>query len=426
MGDSASELVAPDRIVIVGGGECAAQAADELRKRGYRGPLTMLSDEPYLPYERPPLSKPPLLAAETLAAVTALTPQRADELGLNIELNTRVVELDTTRRCLRTANGSMFRYDVVLLALGARPRQLSIPGAEHVRVLRTYDDALSLRAACAPGAAVVVVGAGLIGLEVAAAARLHGCSVTVLEAADRPLSRVVAPAISDAIAKRHLAEGVDIRCGMAVKGVVARQNRFVVELDGAGDALIADVVVAGIGSMPNIELAASAGISCGNGIVTDELLQTSAPEVFAAGDCCCAPHPLFPGSLMRPESWRIAHDQARVAAANMLGAGRPWSSVPWFWSDHYELNLQVAGVASYATQEVVRHRGDGLAVRFGLDDAGRVVSVSGLGPGTVLAKDIRLGERLIAQRSIPDPSELADPTIRLKGLLRSTEPLEDE
>jgi 3-phenylpropionate/trans-cinnamate dioxygenase ferredoxin reductase subunit len=393
-------------IVVVGGGECGTRAAFELREAGWQGPVTLVGAEPGLPYERPPLSKSVLAGGPP---VPACDEARLRDAGVRHVAGVAATDIDRERHELVLGDGRRVGYDRLLLATGAVPRRLAgLPGALQ---LRSLADALALRDRLRPGTRVGVVGAGLIGLEVAAGAVARGCAVTVVEAAPRPLARAVPAAVAEVVAARHAQAGVDLRCG--VDGA-----------DGAETALTGcDVVVVGVGAVPETALAEKAGLAVSNGVLVDDRLRTSDPDVYAAGDCCAFPHPLYGGRRVRLESWRNAHDQAVVAARNLLGADEPYTAVPWFWSDQYDLTLQVAGLVDAAATEVVRTRADGVELRFGLEAGGRLVSAAGVGPGNAVAKDVRLAERLIAARAAPDPADLADAGVPLKALLRAAGPV---
>jgi len=407
-----------ERIVVVGAGECGTRAASALRERGFDGPITMIGDESHAAYERPPLSKSALVE-DQLEPVTVLTPERLKVLDVEMMTATTVRSLDRDRTVAVLSDGREMSYDRLLLATGARARLLPIDGGELALTLRTIDDAMALRAGLGPGRSIAVIGAGFIGLEVAASARQLGCAVTVLEVAPRALGRAVPAEVADILAKRHAEEGVELLCGVVPTDISESDGRFSVGVEGFDQPITVDLVVAGVGATPNVELAQASGLTCDNGIAVDDRLRTDDPAVFAAGDCCSFPHPLFGGRRIRLESWRNAHDQAVVAAANMLGGDEQHAAVPWFWSDQYDLGLQLAGLADEAARVVVRDRGDGTEIRFGLAADGRLVVASGVGPGTSIAADIRVAEMLIAARNRPDPEALADPSVLLKSFLKS-------
>jgi 3-phenylpropionate/trans-cinnamate dioxygenase ferredoxin reductase component len=406
-----------DRVVIVGAGECGARVAQALRERGWDGSVTLIGAEADLPYERPPLSKRALTDETEPAPVTICSGARFDELGVDVVLGGGVDAIDRGARQVRLGDGSPIGYEHLVLAMGARARTLgSIGGGDLAITLRTRADATRLRELLTSGARVVIVGGGFIGLEVAASARQRGCDVAVVELAARVMGRVVPADVADVIAARHVAEGVDLRCSVGIAAITRHGASLRVRLaDGA--TLDGHVVVAGVGAVPNTELAEHAGLAIDNGVAVDEHLQTSDAAIFAAGDCCSFPHPLYGGRRIRLEAWRSAQDQANHVAPRLTGGHEPYQVVPWFWSDQYDLGLQIAGLPDAASSTIVRVRADGAEIRFGLDHEGRLVAATGLAPGTGIAKDIRLAEMLIAERASPPAAALADPAVSLKSLL---------
>lgn len=408
-------------MVIVGAGECGSRAANALREQGFSGSITIIGDEQIAPYERPPLSKLALTDLDEPQPVTVCSPDRFAALNIDFVAGVRVTALDRSSHKVGLADGRLLAYDRLLLATGSRARPLPIPGGDWAITLRTFADAMTLRRSLRPGAPVVVVGAGFIGLEVAAGAVARGCRVTVIEIAPTAMARAVPSPIAERLVERHRAMGVEMLFGARVESIEVVDPRrpdvgFSVVL-GDGRQLSADVIVAGIGAIPNSELAAECGLAVDNGIVVDEHLRTADADILAAGDCCSFPHPLFPGGNIRLEAWRNAYDQAVVAARNLFGGDEVYRAVPWFWSDQYELGLQITGLPHRATTEVVRHRVDGVEIRFGLDGDGRLVSASGIAAGTSIARDIRVAEMLIASRAVVPPERLADASITLKSLV---------
>lgn len=405
-------------MVIVGAGECGLRAAMALREQGYAGPLTLIGEEAHLPYERPPLSKHALVSEgdplpKTIAAAEAL-----ETKGVICRTHTAAIGIDRAAKTVHLADGSSLPYEKLLLATGAVPRRLALHAADSKRVayLRTFDDALAIRAALRPGSRLAVIGGGFIGLELAASARKRGATVTVIEALPRILSRAVPEDHAKVIAARHLAEGVDLRCGVGVTAI--RETAAAVEIALAdGSTVAADLLVIGIGAVPVTALAEAAGLAIENGIAVDETLQTSDPDVFAAGDCCSFPLAIYGGRRVRLESWRNAQDQGNLAARNMLGAHEAISAVPWFWTDQYDLVFQVAGLPDAGSDTVRRDLGDGAFILFHVEPAGRLMAASGIGKGNVVARDIRLAEMLIARRAVPAQTALADPQFKLKSLL---------
>ena len=397
-------------IVIAGAGECGTRAAFALREEGWDGQVILAGTEPSPPYERPPLSKTGEL--KPICDEDALR-----EAGITFRPGTEATGLDPAAHVLSLAGGERLEYRSLLLVTGARARHLPFGGA-RVHVLRTHADSVALRARLTPGRRVAVIGGGFIGLELAASATALGCPVTVVELGPRLMGRAVPARVAAIMAGRHIAAGVDIRCGTGVTGLAETASGVTITL-AEGGTVDADVVVAGVGAAPETSLASAAGLEVGDGIVVDARFATSAPDVFAAGDCCRYPHPLYDGRPLRLESWRAAQEHGTAAARAMLGGTEPYAGVPWFWSDQHDLTLQAAGLADAADGEVVRRRPDGVEIWFGLEAAGRLVAAAGVGPGNAVARDIRLAEMLIARRAAPDPATLADPAVGLKSLLRS-------
>jgi 3-phenylpropionate/trans-cinnamate dioxygenase ferredoxin reductase subunit len=401
-----------EHLVIVGGGQAAAQAVQSLRQQSYSGAITLVCDEPYPPYQRPPLSKK-YFAGELARERLFLRPAAFyAEKGVALEQNARVEELDAAARRLRLRDGRTLPYDRLLLATGSRVRGLDVPGAAlpGVHYLRTIADVDAITAALAPGARVLLVGAGYIGLEVAAVARHRGFDVTVLEAADRVMSRTVSAEISAFYEACHRAAGAVIHCGAAVKALHGTARVTSVEtVDGR--TFPCDVLIVGIGIVPNVELAAAVGLECSNGIVVDEHARTADPHIVAAGDCTSHPHPLL-GRRVRLESVPNAIHQAKVAAATLLGEPIAYSEVPWFWSDQYDLKLQIAGLSTGYDEVVLRG-----------DPAARSFAAFYLRGGELLAVDavnspreFIAGKKLVANRARIAREVLRDAAVDLTPL----------
>ena len=278
------------------------------------------------------------------------------EADITLLAGIEVTSLDTAAHRVRLAGGRSLPYRSLLLAMGARARPLPprVSGNAPVYLLRTHADAIALRERLAPGVRVGVIGGGFIGLEVASSARALGCAVTVIELAPRLMGRAVPAQIAATAAARHIAAGIDVRCGTGVARLARTASGVLITL-ADGTTADVDVVVGGVGATPMTALAARAGIAVDDGIVVDERFATSAPGVFAAGDCCCYPHPLYGGRRLRLESWRAAREHGQAAARAMLGATEPYAGVPWFWSDQHDVSLQVAGLTTVATEETVRN-----------------------------------------------------------------------
>ncbi|UWU18814.1 FAD-dependent oxidoreductase (plasmid) [Rhizobium sullae] len=402
--------------VIIGAGECGTRAAFGLREKGFGDEVTLIGSEPVAPYERPPLSKAGLAGALQPKFIAA--PERYAESSIHLRTDATAINLDVRNKIVTLADGAIIAYDKLLLATGARARPF--PGMPEssacIRSLRTHHDAMALHHMLKPGRHIAIIGGGFIGLEVAATARKLGADVTVLEGLERILKRGVPEVIADAVCARHRVEGVRIRCGVSIESLNEADEKAVITL-AAGDVVEADLVLVGIGARPNVELAEKAGIAIENGIAVNAQLQTSALDVFAAGDCCSFPLDIYSGIRVRLESWRNAQEQGNLAAANMLGTGEAVSAVPWFWSDQYDMTLQIAGLAEGAVTHLRRDLGDGAFILFHLDETGRLIAASGIGPGNAVARDIRLAEMLIAARACPDPAALTTSHVKLKSLL---------
>jgi len=404
-----------EHLVIVGGGQAAAQAVQSLRQQSFAGPITLVCDEPYPPYQRPPLSKK-YLAGELPRERLLLRPASFyGEKGVTLEQSCRVEELDLAARKVRLEDGRSLAYERLLLATGSRVRRLDVPGSglSGVHYLRTIGDADAITTSLTPGARAVLVGAGYIGLEVAAVLRQRGFAVTVLEALDRVLARAVSPEVSAFYAACHRDAGVAIHCRAAVKALHGTTRVTAVETTD-GQTFACDVVIVGIGIVPNVELAASAGLACNNGIVVDECARTADPNVAAAGDCTNHPHPLL-GRRVRLESVPNAIHQAKVAAATLLGAPVAYSEVPWFWSDQYDLKLQIVGLSAGYDEVVLR--GDPKTRSFAAFylAAGQLLAVDAVNS----PREFLAGKKLVASRARIAPDVLRDPNAELAALAAS-------
>ena len=400
-------------MVIVGGGMAGARAIVSLRANGFKGPVTLVSEETLLPYDRPPLSKAMLVDENEPQPVLLLDEGMIASLDAVFVRGARAIGIDRKAKALVLEDGRAISYDKLLIATGAKPRRLSIEGGELAYTLRDFADGDHLRSRLRQSTSAAIVGGGFIGLEVASSARKLGLAVTLVEAQPRILMRGVPEEIAKVVHARHVEAGVTMQVGTALKAV---------ETDGvllADDRKVkAEIVVAGIGAAPEITLAQEAGLAIENGIACDATLQTSDPDIYAAGDCCSFPHGLFGNKRMRLEAWRNATDQANVATENMLGATKPYMAVPWFWSDQYDLSLQIAGNPADGPEIVRRQTGEQSFVMFHRDHEGRLVGASGIGPGNSIARDVKLAEMLIGKRAAPTAEQLADPTVQLKVLLK--------
>ena len=397
-------------MVIIGAGHAAGQAAASLRQEKYTGPITIIGDEAHLPYQRPPLSKAYLSGSQEVERVYLRAEKFYQEKEIDLKLSTRATAIDPDAKAVELEDGSNIDYDKLLISTGSRPRLLSIPGSDlgGIHYLRTIDDVDGIRADMHEGANLVIVGGGYIGLEVAAVGVEQGLNVHVLEMEDRILQRVTTPTMSKYYDELHRGRGVQIHTNTGVTGFSGDAK---VQKVMCGDTeFAADMVIVGIGIVPNIELAEAAGIICDNGIVVDDHCQTSNPDIYAAGDCTNHPNALLDRRL-RLESVPNAMDQARTSASNMLGGDKSYAAIPWFWSDQYELKLQMVGFSADGNREVLR--GDMASNQF---------AVFYLKDNTVVAadtvnspKEFMLCKQLVGKEA--DSAVLADSTSDLKSLL---------
>jgi 3-phenylpropionate/trans-cinnamate dioxygenase ferredoxin reductase subunit len=339
-----------DRVVIAGAGQGGFQTAVSLRLAGYQGAITLIGDEPYLPYQRPPLSKAFMAGKQDIDA-TALRPEEFyHDHQIDLRMGERVVEIDRSARSVLLASGSRIPFNQLVLAIGARNRVLPVEGAEGDRVcyLRTRDEAVEISRRLDSVESVVIIGGGFIGLEVAATATSLGKRVVVVEAQERLMARVVAPAMSEFFRELHAGHGVEFVLGATVRKIAAEEIML-----GNGTVLRADLIVVGIGVVPNIELAESAGLPVGNGIEVDEQLRTADENIFAIGDCALHPNP-YAGGMTRIESVQNSVDQARCVAAAISGRPRRYDSVPWFWTDQFDIRLQMVGLSQGCDEVLTR------------------------------------------------------------------------
>lgn len=403
----------PDTIVIAGAGHAAGQTAVSLRQGKYDGRIVIVGEEPYPPYQRPPLSKK-FLAGELELERLYLRPERYyGEHDVELRANTRVTAIDRAAKAVQLDDGSELPYSKLVLATGTKVRRLGIDGEElaGVHYLRTVDDVLAIRDDFRPGARLIVVGAGYIGLEVAAVAVQAGLKVSVQEIADRVLARVASPELSAFYERVHAEAGVELLLGLPPMGSICGEGRVQAVIDGHNQEVPADIVLIGIGVVPVTDIAEAAGLPCDDGILVDEYCQTDDPDILAIGDCTNHPNSLL-GRRVRLESVHNAQEQAKTAAATLLGKPKAYAQVPWFWSDQYDLKLQIAGLADPGCARVLRGdpAGRSLAV-FHLDD-GRLQAVEAVNS----AREFMLGKKLIAAKACLDPGELADASVSFKEI----------
>ena len=404
-----------DRAVIVGASHAAVQLMISLRQHGWKGAITVISDEDHQPYQRPPLSKAYLAGTVSADQMALRAPAAYEKLGVKFMLSTRVTGLDAESKMLHLDNGETLSFDKLALCTGARARPLTIPGTDlsAVHYLRTLDDVKGIQASASTAKTAVIIGGGYIGLETAASLSKLGVKVTVLETESRLLKRVASPQVSEFYQRLHTEEGIDIRLNtqaaeLTGDGTVAR----VICADGS--AIDADMAIIGIGVIANTELAAEAGLAIDNGILVNEFAQTSHPDIVAAGDCTNHPNPLLNRNI-RLESVPNASEQAKAAAASICGIEKAYSELPWFWSDQFDVKLQIVGMNQGYTDVVVR----------GDNQEGRSFSVFYLHETTILAadcinrpKDFMLAKKLILQGAKSDPATLSNESIELMTLIQ--------
>ena len=398
--------------IIAGAGHAGGQTAISLRQAGYEGRIVVCGDEPVPPYQRPPLSKKYLSGELALERVFLRPESFYTKNDIELRLGNAVREIDREGRTVRLEDGDSLGFTDLVIATGSRPRRLDAPGAdlENIFYLRTLADSDVIRSALVAGRRLAVVGGGYIGLEIASTAKGLGLEVCVIEAADRILGRVTAPEMSAYYTSAHRARGVDIRLSTSI---AAFEGDGAVEaVDCGGETVPADVVVVGIGIAPEQELAAAAGIHCDDGVVVDERCATSADHVYAVGDCTRHPNPIL-GRTLRLESVHNALEQARTAAANIAGTPTKYEQVPWFWSDQFDLKLQMVGMSQ--GYDAIVQRGsmdaDDFAMFYFKD--GVLIAVDAVNR----PREFMACRKLVPERPRIDPTKLADESIPMKEMI---------
>jgi len=395
--------------IVVGASHAGTTLALQLRREGWQGPITLVGAEAELPYHRPPLSKEFLSGAKQLDAMRLRPAKAFADADINLMLGNTVLSIDPEEAGLQLHEGPMLHYDRLALCVGSSVRKLALgPDLGNVFYLRTAADAGLLRERLEPGKQAVVIGAGYIGLEVAAVMRQQGMAVTVIETEDRVLARVTAEPVAEFVHGLHAAAGIEFRFSSRVSAIQGENQVHSVRCSN-GDEIPADLVVLGVGIEPNTRLAEAAGLTVSDGIQVDEYTQTSDPAIVAAGDCTSHPSQLY-GRSLRLESVQNANDQARVAAANLCGKSTIYDAVPWFWSDQYDIKLQTVGLSDGYDQIVFRgdHR----------DLEARSFAAFYLHKGQVIAadciarpKEFMAAKQLVKNQLSPDAAALADESI---------------
>jgi len=395
----------PKHLVVIGGGQAAVQTIQTARQIGFDGEVTLIGEEQDAPYQRPPLSKK-YLAGKLARERLSLKPDTFySNRDVQLKLGVRAEKLDLTKQTVRLTDDRRIDYDHLVLATGSRARRIDMPGSDlnSIHYVRSIADVDAIREQLNPQTRLVIVGGGYIGLEIAAVAIELGLDVTVLEAADRVLARVVCREMSEFFESYHRQAGVQIHCGAQVSGFTGAQRVEAVQT-ASGDRFLCDLVIVAIGILPNVELAEHAGLECGNGIRVDSCARTQDARVLAAGDCTNHPHPLI-GRNIRLESVHNAVEQAKTAARSLMGNFSPFEDVPWFWSEQYDLRLQIAGLALDYDEVVIR--GDigskSFAVYYLAQE--RLAAVDAVNS----PRDFINGKKLVAARLRLSAAEIADP-----------------
>ncbi len=402
-----------DGIVILGAGQAGGRAAEHLRAQGYQGSITLIGEEPVLPYERPPLSKEFLHGDAGLAPLRLHADAFYSEQRIVPLLNSRVSRIDTVAHSLHLATGETLRYGKLLIATGARARGWPglMPDGRLIHSLRDQAEATALKQALRPGQHLLVIGGGFIGLEIAASARKIGCKVTVLEAAPSLLGRVLPADVAALIAARHIAEGVAIRNQARIDRIETLASCVRLHL-ADGTNLEGDMAVIGIGAQPNTELAEAAGLACDDGILVDESCRTSDADIYAIGDVTRFPS-RFHGGLLRLETWDNAEKQAAIAAQAMLGKPAQYDELPWMWTDQYDLNIQMLGLPAKGNVQTVSRGQFGLAayMHFSLVD-GRIRQAVLVNAG----RERRQVTKWMKEGAVLAAEKLADAAIPLRSI----------
>jgi 3-phenylpropionate/trans-cinnamate dioxygenase ferredoxin reductase subunit len=401
-------------VIIVGAGHAAGQAVASLRSEGYEGSITVIGDEPYVPYQRPPLSKKFLAGDIDIDRVYFKPPEFYVKSDAEMVLGRKVVKTDRTAKRVYLDDDSTRDYDKLILATGSRVRKLNIPGADldGVFYLRTIDDVEAIQTRFNQGGKLIIVGGGYIGLEVAAVAAQRGTDVSVLEMAPRILARVVDPILSKFYDKAHTEAGVKIETDVTVAAFEGANGKIERIECSNGKKFDADFVIVGVGIIPNVELAEDAGLKIDNGISVDECCRTEDPDIYAIGDCTNHPNAIL-GTRLRLESVHNALEQGKTAAASICGKDKPYAQVPWFWSDQYDLKLQIVGLSGGYDEVVVR----------GDPENDRSFAVFYLKDGVMIASDAvnrapehMMSRRLIAAKAKIPAAKLADESISMKDM----------
>lgn len=401
--------------VVLGAGQAGVWIARTLRAEGFDGHIRLVGEEPHYPYERPPLSKAALAGGVDSDAILFWPPQTFDDLEIEVHTGCRATAIDASEKRVVLESGKTLDYDRLAIATGARPRPLQVDGInlDGVHYLRGIDDTLAIRDGIEPDAKVLVVGGGWIGLEVASTLAKLGSRPLLVESASRLCARAVTPAISEWMLELHRRNGVEIRLGTSIERFEGNGRLRRARLSN-GESIDCSLAVIGIGVIPNIRLAAEAGVEVGNGVIVDEYCRTSNLDIFAAGDVSFHPNHLL-GREIRLESWENAQNQGIVAARSMLGMGDKYAEIPWFWSDQHGVNIQMIGLPESWDQAVTRKDPDCASfVTLYLKQDLLVGAVAVDNP-----REIRIAKRLMQARKVLSAGLLGDSAIKLQNLLKA-------
>ena len=402
--------------VIIGTGQAGFQTAASLRAEGYVEPIALIGEEKHIPYQRPPLSKSFPLGTQDKESVELRPANFYEDHQINLLPGELVMEIDRAARKVRLASGGMISFDTLVLAAGARNRKLPVKGAElnGVLYLRTLDEAMELKERLASAERVAVIGGGFVGLEMAAVACAMGKHVTVIEALPRLMSRVVAPAISEFFRELHMGRGVEVVCNATVTEIAGARGNVEKVILSDGTAHQVDLALVGIGVTPNVELAHVAGLRVTNGIAVNQFLQTDDENIFAIGDC--AEHPCVQaGARVRLESVQNAADQAQCAAKAIAGRGEKYCELPWFWTDQFEVKLQMAGLSQGHDTTVTRGSRESGKLSVFYFRAGKFIAVDSINR----PMDHMIGRKLLSGGVNLSAEQAADESFDLKALARS-------
>ena len=400
-------------VVIVGAGQAGFQVAASLRLEGFDGSITLIGDEPGLPYQRPPLSKGFMTGKQAIEGIALRPTPFYEKQRVELVAGDKVIQIDRAGSTVTLASGRRIPYGKLVLAVGARNRTLPLPGAvlDGVCYLRTDAEAVAIKDRLAQASKVVVIGGGFIGLELAAAASSHGKSVRVLEAQPRLMARVISPILSDFYRDLHISHGVGISLDVVLCEIAGRGGKVSEVVLSDGSAYPADLVLIGIGVVPNTELASDAGLAVSNGIVVDQQLRTADENIYAIGDCADHPNP-YAGGRVRIESVQNAVDQAKCIAAAIVGRPQNYQAVPWFWTDQFDINLQMVGLSGGYDSIVTRGEPESRKFSVFYFKQRRLVAIDSVNrPG-----DHLVGRKLIANGTSLTPEQAADLSVDLKAL----------